>query len=210
MYLATSNKDFKIKNGLIVQGANATVDGNAILTTAASIDDLADVSISSPEDTQILSYDASIDLWKNIDIPETVVSTTPPTDPAPTQGKQWFNSQSGKFYVYYDSYWVEISANKVGATGPVGSHTAGDGLTLTDETFAVDSTVVRENSSPTFDGLTNAKQKNALIASGYNSASGNFDHASRVVMTAVASGSTAPTTRPNGTALVAGDVWISF
>jgi hypothetical protein len=64
--------------------------------------------------------------------------------------------------------------------------------------------------APEFTGLSNVQQKNALIASGYNSASGLFAHASRVVMTAVASGSTAPTTRPNGTSLVAGDVWISF
>jgi hypothetical protein len=62
----------------------------------------------------------------------------------------------------------------------------------------------------TSNGITNAQAKNALVASGYNSASGAFAQASRVVMTAVASGSTAPTTRPDGTALAAGDVWISF
>jgi hypothetical protein len=60
------------------------------------------------------------------------------------------------------------------------------------------------------DGITNSPRKNALIASGYNSASGLFNQASRVVMTATASGSTAPTTRPDGTSLVAGDVWISY
>jgi hypothetical protein len=59
-------------------------------------------------------------------------------------------------------------------------------------------------------GITNAQQKNALIASGYNSASGAFAQTSRVVMTATASSSTAPTTRPDGTSLVAGDIWISF
>ena len=71
--------------------------------------------------------------------------------------------------------------------------------------------------SPTFTGLvttnngiTNAQQKNALVVSGYNSASGLFAHSSRVVMSAVASGSANPTTRPDGTALQAGDVWISF
>jgi hypothetical protein len=46
------------------------------------------------------------------------VSTTAPT--APTEGDTWFDSADGKFYVYYDSYWVEISANKIGATGPTG------------------------------------------------------------------------------------------
>jgi phage baseplate assembly protein gpV len=62
----------------------------------------------------------------------------------------------------------------------------------------------------TSNGITNAQQKNALVASGYNSASGAFAQASRVIMTATASGSTAPTTRPDGTALAAGDVWISY
>jgi hypothetical protein len=47
------------------------------------------------------------------------VSTTAPT--APTEGDTWFDSADGKFYVYYDSYWVEISANKIGATGPTGA-----------------------------------------------------------------------------------------
>jgi len=136
------------------------------------------------------------------------VSTSAPEDPA--EGDCWFDSQNGKFYVYYDNYWVEISANKVGPAGPTGSPIAGDGLDLTDETFSVDSTVIRENSSPTFTGLTNAQQKNALIASGYNSASGNFAHDSRVVMTAVASGSTAPTTRPDGTPLQIGDILFGF
>jgi hypothetical protein len=46
------------------------------------------------------------------------VSTTAPT--APTEGDTWFDSADGKFYVYYDSYWVEISSNKIGATGPTG------------------------------------------------------------------------------------------
>jgi hypothetical protein len=62
----------------------------------------------------------------------------------------------------------------------------------------------------TSNGITNAQQKNALVASGFNSASGAFAQASRVIMTATATGSTAPTTRPDGTSLVAGDVWISF
>jgi collagen type VII alpha len=59
-------------------------------------------------------------------------------------------------------------------------------------------------------GITNAQAKNALIASGFASAGGGFAQASRVVMTATATGSTNPTTRPDGTALQAGDVWISF
>jgi Major tropism determinant N-terminal domain len=59
-------------------------------------------------------------------------------------------------------------------------------------------------------GIANAQAKNALIASGFNSASGNFAHTSRVIMTAVAPSSAAPTTRPDGSNLAIGDIWISY
>jgi hypothetical protein len=121
--LATSNKDFKIKNGLIVEGATATVDGSDILTTAASVGDLADVSISSPENSQVLSYEASTDLWKNITISGSsgiIVSPTPPTEPTPTEGTQWFNSSNGTTYIYYDSFWIPTSPPKTGPQGPAG------------------------------------------------------------------------------------------
>jgi hypothetical protein len=58
--------------------------------------------------------------------------------------------------------------------------------------------------------ITVAQQKNALVVSGYNSASGAFAQASRVIMTGTATGSSDPTTRPDGTALQAGDVWIDW
>jgi hypothetical protein len=59
-------------------------------------------------------------------------------------------------------------------------------------------------------GITNPQQKNALVASGYDSASGLFAQTSRVVMTATSATSDNPTTRPDGTALQVGDVWIDF
>ena len=62
----------------------------------------------------------------------------------------------------------------------------------------------------TNEGITNAQAKNALVASGYNSASGNFANASRVIMTATGLTSGNPTTRPDGTTLQVGDVWIDF
>ena len=36
--MATVNKDFRVKNGLVVEGTTATVGGNAILTTASTVD----------------------------------------------------------------------------------------------------------------------------------------------------------------------------
>jgi hypothetical protein len=44
--VSTTDKDFKVKNGLIVEGSSATVNGNQVLTTASSIDSLQDVNTS--------------------------------------------------------------------------------------------------------------------------------------------------------------------
>ncbi len=46
---------------------------------------------------------------------------TPPMTPAPEEGDAWYNSDSGRLYVYYDSYWVEASAPIAGPTGPAGA-----------------------------------------------------------------------------------------
>jgi hypothetical protein len=45
--------------------------------------------------------------------------STPPS--TPTEGDAWYNSDSGRLYVYYDSYWVEASAPIAGPTGPAGA-----------------------------------------------------------------------------------------
>jgi hypothetical protein len=42
--MATVNKDFRIKAGLVVEGTNATVDGEDIITTGSSTDDLQEGS----------------------------------------------------------------------------------------------------------------------------------------------------------------------
>jgi hypothetical protein len=56
--MATVNKDFKIKNGLVVEGSNATVNGNQILTESASDQYIIDLIggetlITSVESTQM-------------------------------------------------------------------------------------------------------------------------------------------------------------
>jgi hypothetical protein len=61
--LATNNKDFRVKNGLIVEGTTATVFGNDILTEASSIDDLVDVDASGAETGDTLVFDTSSNTW---------------------------------------------------------------------------------------------------------------------------------------------------
>jgi hypothetical protein len=63
--MTVENKDFKVKNGLVVQGSSATVDGNQVLTTASLLEDLYNVDI----DTETLSngnaliYDDVLESW---------------------------------------------------------------------------------------------------------------------------------------------------
>jgi hypothetical protein len=117
--------------------------------------------------------------------------------------------------------WIQVVENP--ATFVVGTDNidvfqfSGAGTVTAGTNISVSGNQVSVVAGPTFSGtvatdggITNAQSKNALIASGFNSASGNFSHPSRVIMTAVASSSTAPTTRPDGTSLAIGDIWISF
>jgi hypothetical protein len=111
-----------------------------------------------------------------------------------------------------DASWVIGSFGDVDVTSPITNSG-----TSTSPNIGIDLSNIAPIQSPTFtgtvttsDGITNAQGKNALVASGFNSASGGFAQASRVIMTMAASGSSAPTTRPDGSPLVIGDLWFSF
>jgi hypothetical protein len=126
--LATDSKDFKIKNGLIVQGATATVNGNNVITEASSIADVSDVDTSGATDLQALVYNASTGTW----IPGEAVGggsgsyTISATAPeSPEAGDVWFDSTDGKSYIYYEdvdtSQWLEIGSRQPGPTGATGA-----------------------------------------------------------------------------------------
>jgi len=75
--MTVENKDFKVKNGLVVQGSSATVNGNQILTTASEIDSLSGVAISDEVTGQILYYNGSS--WINkypLEIPSQISQKT--------------------------------------------------------------------------------------------------------------------------------------
>jgi hypothetical protein len=46
------------------------------------------------------------------------ISDTPPASPA--TGQLWYESDSGKTFIYYDSFWVEVGGGIAGATGATG------------------------------------------------------------------------------------------
>lgn len=108
----TTDKDFRIKNGLVVEGSTATINSNQILTTASSIDSLSDVNTQSATTGQVLTY--SDGEW----IPTTVagvggggtmtVSSTAPLNPS--VGDMWFDSTTTRKYIFYDGFWVEETA----------------------------------------------------------------------------------------------------
>jgi hypothetical protein len=83
--------------------ASAWVAGT--IPTINSLDDIGDVSASSPGSGQFLKWDGSSWIADTI-VGGATVSTTPPS--SPTSGQLWFESDTLKTYVYYDSYWIEI------------------------------------------------------------------------------------------------------
>ena len=99
--MATSNKNFKVKNGLDVSG---TATANSFVKTGGTSDEflMADGSVSAGGGGGSLE-----------------VSETPPS--SPSEGDIWYNSQTGQTFVYYDSFWVENISGLVGPEGPTGA-----------------------------------------------------------------------------------------
>lgn len=97
--MATFDKDFRVKNGIVVEGSTATVNGNNVLTTASSLDSLNDVTIASNTPGEFLVWNGSA--WINQTVSEAgLVSgvgtakisyqTTAPS--SPTTGDIWIDS----------------------------------------------------------------------------------------------------------------------
>jgi len=99
--LATSNNDFKVKKGL--QVAEGGTFG-------------APVSVGSPTGPDHATTKNYVDSIILVTGPagNYIVSVTPPA--TPVDGDAWFNSEAGSMFVYYDSFWIEVS----GAAGESG------------------------------------------------------------------------------------------
>lgn len=87
------------------------------------------------------------------------ISTTPPA--SPSSGDLWFESDTGKQFIYYDSFWVEIS----GTDGADGSNAAAttDASALISGTLpdARLSSAIARIASPTFTGVPAVPTANA-------------------------------------------------
>lgn len=101
--MATDNKDFKVKNGLVV------TEGGTFGGT---------VSVAAPtSNTHAATKFYVDDLLANVGGGSITVSDTPPANPS--EGDLWYNSADGSTYVYYDSFWVETTSAYAGPTGAV-------------------------------------------------------------------------------------------
>lgn len=84
------------------EGAGASVSLNATL------DDLSNVSVATPNTNDVLTYNGSA--WTAASAggggASVTVSQTPPA--SPTTGNLWFESDTARTYIYYDSFWVEV------------------------------------------------------------------------------------------------------
>ena len=116
--MATNDKDFKIKNGLVVQGATATVNGNDVLTTASDIEDLSNVDTSGVADGNALIYDQASSTWIPGDGGGGASIFISPTAPEfPEEGNLWLDSTTGNTYIYYSDadtdQWVQTAGPNI-------------------------------------------------------------------------------------------------
>jgi len=105
-------------------------------TTISSINDINDVTITSVANGQILQYDGT--QWINATPAEAAGNasvTVSQTAPAgPTEGDLWFESDTAKTFIYYDSQWIEVGPQPGG--GAQALTTKGDLLTRNTSSFA--------------------------------------------------------------------------
>lgn len=134
--MTTSNKNFKVKNGLEVLGTSATVDGNEVLTVASSIDALANVDTTGVSDGDAIVFNDATSTWIAAAIAggaQFAISDTAPLNP--NHSDVWYNSANGGLFIRIvdvdSAQWVQIGmtgpqgpagpTGATGATGPAGA-----------------------------------------------------------------------------------------
>lgn len=91
-----------VTNG--VGAASATISG----TTATSVLTVDGIEIDTTGATsnQVLKYNGT--KFTPSTGASVTISDTPPISPTPQAGDQWYESDTGRTFIYYDSVWVEI------------------------------------------------------------------------------------------------------
>ena len=105
-------------------------------TGAEELSDLTDINITTPTNGQVLQYNGTE--WINATPAEAAGNasvTVSQTAPAgPTEGDLWFESDTAKTFIYYDSQWIEVGPQPGG--GAQALTTKGDLLTRNTSSFA--------------------------------------------------------------------------
>ena len=104
--MATVDKDFKVKHGLSVT-EGGTFGGPVIIGTPTALNHAVTKAYADALAFSGGGGGGSI-----------TVSETPPE--VFSEGSGWYNSVSGKLYLNFDSYWIEVSSGVSGAIGPAG------------------------------------------------------------------------------------------
>jgi len=79
---------------------------------------LAAGEIGFESDTNKIKIGNGSSTWTALNYASGAGLTASDTAPAsPSVGTQWFNTSTGKSYVYYDSFWVELDSNGTSANG---------------------------------------------------------------------------------------------
>jgi hypothetical protein len=223
--LGAATGNTTIGNNLIVTG-NLTVQGDQIITNTSTVEvedsmiyigtgnsaDSMDIGIVGHRTPSGGSYqhtgfvrDASDGVWKLF----TGVTTEPSGSTLDFTAATYEPIKIGALDASTGTFSGALTYGGVTLTNAV----TGTGKMVLDTAPTIAGTLTSSGGIAANGGITLAQKKNGLVASAYNSATidpNKFANDSRVIMTAAASGSTAPGVRPDGTALVAGDVWISW
>ena len=72
--MTTQNKDFRVKNGLIVEGVNATVNGFDVLTKDSFLENLSNIDDSEKTDGSVLIYNDNLNIWKASEIEGAIIN----------------------------------------------------------------------------------------------------------------------------------------
>jgi hypothetical protein len=118
--LATVNKNFKTKNGI---DAGGKITGPASTTAAATLNLPHGTGPSSPVNGDVWTTTSGIYVRVNGTTvgplgaggggASVSVSDTAPV--GPSAGNLWFQSSTGKTYIYYDSAWIEVGGANTNA-----------------------------------------------------------------------------------------------
>jgi hypothetical protein len=89
-----------------------TAESDAVSTANAYTDSALSGFDSLPDQTgqsgNYLTTDGSTASWAAIDIPSTTVAENAPA--GAEEGDTWFKSSTGQYFVYYDTFWVEVGS----------------------------------------------------------------------------------------------------